>query len=225
MTIRNSSTPLSPIGCRFVEFLKQTCSLRYALVKIRCSTDKQNESRQLDALNELDIEIDEIIVEKISGKDFNNRTKYQQLKQKLRSGDLVIIHSIDRLSRNYEQIAREWQELINLGVDIKVLDMPVLNTRDNENGLTGKLISDIILKLLSYVAQKEREDIKTRQAEGIKSAKTRGVKFGRPKAKIPSNFNQLYALWKKKELKLDEVLKLLNISRTTFFTYAKTVKI
>lgn len=190
---------------------------------VRCSTDKQNEARQLDALKELNIQIDEIVIEKISGKDFSNRIKYQQLKAKLRSGDLLIIHSIDRLSRNYAQIAKEWDELINLGVDIQVLDMPILNTRNNENGLTGRLISDIILKLLSYVAQREREDIKTRQMEGIKSAKIRGVKFGRPKAKIPNNFNQLYSLWKNKELKLKDVLILLNISERTFFNYAKMV--
>ena len=136
---------------------------------IRVSTREQKEDRQLDSLKGLNI--DEIIIEKASGKNFIEREKYQQMKSKLRTGDLVIVHSIDRFGRNYKQICNEWESLINMGVDIQVLDMPVLNTRDNQNGLTGRLITDIILKLLGYVAERERMNIKIRQKEGIASAK------------------------------------------------------
>ena len=136
---------------------------------IRVSTREQKEDRQIDSLRGL--KVDEIIIEKASGKNFVGREKYQQMKAKLRAGDLVIVHSIDRFGRNYKQICNEWEALINMGVDIQVLDMPVLNTRDNQNGLTGRLITDIILKLLGYVAERERLNIKTRQSEGIASAK------------------------------------------------------
>ena len=153
---------------------------------IRCSHVSQNEQRQIDALK--GIEVDEIVIEKASGKNFIGRAKYQELKSKLRPQDLLIIKSIDRFGRNYSEICKEWESIINMGVDIQVLDMPILNTRDNVNGLTGKLITDIVLKLLGYVAQRERENIKTRQAEGIASAKAKGTKFGRPSGEIPKDF-------------------------------------
>lgn len=139
---------------------------------IRVSAREQKEDRQIDSLNGL--KVDEIIVEKASGKNFVGREKYQQMKAQLRNGDLLIVKSIDRLGRNYKQICSEWESLVNMGVDIQVLDMPILNTRNNQNGLTGSLITDIVLKLLSYVAERERDNIKTRQAEGIASAKSRG---------------------------------------------------
>lgn len=126
---------------------------------IRVSTREQNENRQLDYLAGL--KIDEIIVEKASGKNFVGREKYQQMKSQLRKGDLLIVKSIDRFGRNYSQICKEWEAIINLGVDIQVLDMPILNTRNNQNGLTERLITDIVLKLLGYVAERERENIKT----------------------------------------------------------------
>ena len=157
---------------------------------IRVSTREQNENRQLDSLAGL--KIDEIIIEKASGKNFVGREKYQQMKSQLRKGDLLIVKSIDRFGRNYSQICKEWESIINLGVDIQVLDMPILNTRDNQNGLTGRLITDIVLKLLGYVAERERYNIKTRQAEGIASAKSRGVKFGRPLGEIPKDFIRCY---------------------------------
>lgn len=113
---------------------------------IRVSTREQNENRQLDSIQGLNI--DEIIIEKASGKNFVGREKYQDMKSKLRAGDLVVVKSIDRFGRNYSQICKEWESLVNMGVDIQVLDMPVLNTRDNQNGLTGRLITDIVLKLL-----------------------------------------------------------------------------
>ena len=189
---------------------------------VRVSTREQNENRQLDALK--DLKIDEIIVEKASGKNFVGREKYQQMKSQLRNGDLLIIHSIDRFGRNYSEICKEWETLIGKGVDIQVLDMPILNTRDNQNGLTGRLISDIVLKLLGYVAEKERTNIKTRQREGIDSALANGVKFGRPKSEIPKDFIRAYELYKQGLIKVKDVMSMCNIAKSTFYKYEKSIK-
>ena len=189
---------------------------------IRVSTREQNENRQLDALKGL--KIDEIIVEKASGKNFVGREKYQQMKAQLRAGDLLIIHSIDRFGRNYSEICKEWETLIDKGVDIQVLDMPILNTRDNQNGLTGRLITDIVLKLLGYVAEKERSNIKTRQREGIDSALKNGIKFGRPKGEIPKDFIRAYELYKQGLIKVKDVMSMCNIAKSTFYKYEKSIK-
>ena len=189
---------------------------------IRVSTREQNENRQLDSLQGLNI--DEIIVEKASGKNFVGREKYQEMKSKLRAGDLVIVKSIDRFGRNYSQICTEWESITNMGVDIQVLDMPILNTRNNQNGLTGRLITDIVLKLLGYVAERERDNIKTRQAEGIASAKSRGVKFGRPTSELPKDFIRCYELYKQGLIKVKDVMSMCNIKRSTFFKYAQSIK-
>lgn len=189
---------------------------------IRVSSKDQSENRQLDSLTGLNI--DEVIVEKASGKNFVGREKYQQMKSQLRAGDLLIVKSIDRFGRNYTEICKEWEYIINLGVDIQVLDMPILNTRDNQNGLTGKLITDIILKLLGYVAERERDNIKTRQAEGIASAHARGVKFGRPTSEIPKDFIRAYDLYKQGLIKVKDVMSMCNIGRSTFFKYAQFIK-
>lgn len=189
---------------------------------IRVSTREQKEDRQLDSLKGLDV--DEIVIEKASGKNFVGREKYQQMKFQLRAGDLVIVKSIDRFGRNYAQICKEWESLINMGVDIQVLDMPILNTRDNQKGLTGRLITDIILKLLGYVAERERENIKTRQAEGIASAKARGVKLGRPMAEIPKEYLRAYELYKQGLIKVKDVMSMCNIAKSTFYKYEKSMK-
>ena len=189
---------------------------------IRVSTREQNENRQLDSLQGLNI--DEIIIEKASGKNFVGRAKYQQMKSQLRAGDLVIVKSIDRFGRNYSEICKEWENIINMGVDIQVLDMPILNTRDNQNGLTGRLITDIVLKLLGYVAERERENIKTRQREGIESALARGVKFGRPTSEIPKDFIRCYELYKQGLIKVKDVMSMCKIGRSTFFKYAQSIK-
>lgn len=189
---------------------------------IRVSTREQNENRQLDSLSGL--KIDEIIIEKASGKNFTGREKYQQMKSQLRTGDLVIVKSIDRFGRNYAQICKEWESIINMGVDIQVLDMPILNTRDNQNGLTGRLITDIVLKLLGYVAERERDNIKTRQAEGIASAKSRGVKFGRPVSELPKDFIRCYELYKQGLIKVKDVMSMCNIAKSTFYKYAQSIK-
>ena len=185
---------------------------------IRVSTREQKEDRQIDSIREL--KVDEIIIEKASGKNFVGREKYQQMKAQLRAGDLVIVHSIDRFGRNYKQICNEWEAIVNMGV----LDMPVLNTRDNQNGLTGSLITDIVLKLLSYVAERERMNIKTRQSEGIASAKQRGVKFGRPKAEIPKDFLRAYELYTNGLIKVKDVMNMCNIAKSTFYKYAESIK-
>lgn len=190
---------------------------------IRVSTREQNENRQLDSLTGL--KIDEIIVEKASGKNFVGREKYQQMKSQLRKGDLLIVKSIDRFGRNYSQICKEWESIINFGVDIQVLDMPILNTRDNQNGLTGRLITDIVLKLLGYVAERERDNIKTRQTEGIASAKSRGVKFGRPLGEIPKDFIRCYELYKQGFIKVKDVMSMCNIAKSTFYKYEKSIKV
>lgn len=189
---------------------------------IRVSTREQNENRQLDSL--VGLKIDEIIIEKASGKNFVSRAKYQEMKSKLRAGDLVIVKSIDRFGRNYSQICKEWESIINMGVDIQVLDMPILNTRDNQNGLTGRLITDIVLKLLGYVAERERDNIKTRQREGIDSALARGVKFGRPTGEIPNDFIRAYELYKQGLIKVKDVMNMCNIAKSTFFKYAQSIK-
>ena len=189
---------------------------------IRVSTREQNENRQLDSLQ--DLKIDEIIVEKASGKNFVGREKYQEMKSKLRAGDLVVVKSIDRFGRNYSQICKEWESITDMGVDIQVLDMPILNTRNNQNGLTGRLITDIVLKLLGYVAERERENIKTRQAEGIASAKSRGVKFGRPLLDVPKDFIRAYELYQNGLIKVKDVMSMCNIAKSTFYKYAKSIK-
>lgn len=189
---------------------------------IRVSTREQKEDRQLDSLQGLNV--DEVIIEKASGKNFVGREKYQQMKAQLRDGDLVIVKSIDRLGRNYKQICNEWESLVNMGVDIQVLDMPILNTRNNQNGLTGSLITDIVLKLLSYVAERERDNIKTRQAEGIASAKSRGVKFGRPKTELPKDFLRAYELYQNGLIKVKDVMSMCNIAKSTFYKYAESIK-
>ena len=189
---------------------------------IRVSTREQNENRQLDSLEGLNV--DEVIIEKASGKNFTGRAKYQEMKSKLRAGDLVIVKSIDRFGRNYTEICKEWESIINWGVDIQVLDMPILNTRDNQNGLTGRLITDIVLKLLGYVAEKERLNINTRQREGIDSALARGVKFGRPTGEISKDFIRCYELYKQGLIKVKDVMSMCNIKRSTFFKYAQSIK-
>ncbi len=189
---------------------------------IRVSDRSQKEDRQLESISKL--KVDEVIIEKASGKNFVGHEKYQQMKSMLRSGDLLIVHSIDRFGRNYAQICKEWESIIELGVDIQVLDMPLLNTRNNENGLTGQLICDIVLKLLGYVAQKERENIRTRQTEGIACAKAKGIKFGRPKKQIPKDFIRAYELYKKGLLKPKDVMSMCKIAKSTFYKYEKSIK-
>ena len=184
---------------------------------VRVSTKEQNIDRQLVEMFAQGLDYKTIFIDKQSGKDFE-RDEYQKLKQILKSGDLIIIKSIDRLGRNYDMIIDEWRTLVNeMNVDIQVLDMPLLNTRTEGKNLVGKFISDIVLQILSFVAENERENIKKRQAEGIRIAKEKGKHLGRPKLKLPKNFTIIANQYKKKEITLAEALSSLKMNRSTFY--------
>lgn len=191
---------------------------------IRVSTQEQTENRQLDALFGAGVTKENIYVDKQSGKDFN-RPQYLRLKRLLCYGDLLYILSIDRLGRNYIEIQEQWQILTKeIGIDICVIDMPLLDTRQNKD-LIGTFIADIVLQLLSFVAQNEHENIKNRQKQGIEAAKARGVKFGRPKLVVPDDFTILYKKWKNGEIELETVLSQCNISKSTFYRWIKNMNI
>ena len=162
----------------------------------RVSTKEQNELRQLIALREFGLTDRAIFVDKQSGKDFDRRS-YQRLLRKLKDGDTLVIKSIDRLGRNYEEILEQWRFLTKeKGIDIVVLDMPLLDTRKKGRDLTGTFIADMVLQILSYVAQTEREAIRKRHAEGIAAARVKGVRFGRPPKPLPDNYLSTYLQWK-----------------------------
>lgn len=166
---------------------------------VRVSTREQNEDRQVIALREYGVAEGNIFIDKQSGKDFA-RPKYRKLCKKLRRDDLLYVKSIDRLGRNYEEIQQQWRELTKVkGVDICVLDMPLLDTRRGKD-LMGTFLSDIVLQVLSFVAENERDAIRQRQAEGIAAAKARGVRFGRPLRPLPENFPECVAKWQRGEL-------------------------
>lgn len=161
---------------------------------IRVSTKEQNEDRQLAAMKEAGVKRGNIFMDKQSGKDFD-RPQYKRLLRKLKPGDLLYIKSIDRLGRNYEEVMEHWRIITkDKGVDIVVIDMPILDTRRDKN-LLGTFISDLVLTLLSYVAENERGTIRMRQAEGIAAAKAKGVRFGRPPKPLPDNFHEVYQRW------------------------------
>lgn len=185
----------------------------------RVSSTDQNLDRQIETLKKNNCE--KIFSDKMSGKDFF-RDDYIKLKAEIKKGDLLFIKSIDRLGRNYDMIIDEWRDIIhNIGADIVVIDMPLLDTRDKDKGLTGKFISDIVLQILSYVAETERNNIKQRQAEGIRIAKEKGVHMGRPKYQLPENFEQVAKDWFNKKISILEALKLTNMPKSTFMKYVK----
>lgn len=182
----------------------------------RVSSKDQNEERQIQALLENGVDERFIFIDKQSGKDFN-REKYQVLKNALRENDLLIIKSIDRLGRNYNMIIEEWRDITkNIKADIKVIDLPILDTSKNKE-LLGTVINDLVLGLLSYVAEQERTFIKGRQKEGIEIAINKGVKFGRPKIEKPHNFDDVVFKWKNKEIKSKEAMELLGLKPNTFY--------
>ena len=187
---------------------------------IRVSTKEQNEDRQLIALKEIGVLDRNIFLDKQSGKDFK-RDSYQRLVKKLKKDDLLYIKSIDRLGRNYEEILEQWRILTKeKGVDICVIDMPILDTRRGKD-LMGTFLSDIVLQVLSFVAENERTTIRQRQAEGIAAAKARGVKFGRPPMPLPENFSEICLLWKAKKITIDEASALCKMKRSTFYGKAR----
>lgn len=183
---------------------------------VRVSSIDQNEERQLFELSKRNVVSRNIYIDKQSRKSFE-RPKYKQLVKKLKKGDLLYILSIDRLGRNYLEIQEQWRILTKeKGIDICVIDMPLLDTRNGKD-LMGTFIADLVLQILSFVAQNERENIRKRQAQGIAVAKAKGIKFGRPEILLPDNFEELIRQWEKKKLPLSEVLKICNMSEATFY--------
>ena len=188
---------------------------------VRVSTKDQNEDRQLEAMKQLEILEKNIYVEKISGKDFN-RPIYQRLVRKLKPDDLLYIKSIDRLGRNYEEILEQWRVLTKeKKIDIVVLDMPLLDTRRGKD-LMGTFLSDIVLQVLSFVAENERSNIKKRQAEGIAVAKAKGVRFGRPPKPLPEEFYKVYEEWKEGKITGVVAANVCNMPVSTFLYKAKS---
>ncbi len=185
----------------------------------RVSTKEQNEQRQIIGLKKFGLEEKNIFVDKQSGKDFD-RTQYRRLIRRLRDGDLLVVKSIDRLGRNYSEILEQWRIITKeRRAAIVVLDMPLLDTRKT-NDLTDTLIADIVLQLLSYIAETEREFIRQRQAEGIAAAKLRGVKFGRPEKEKPSEFPAVFLAWQRGKLSARAAAKHLGVTHRTFKKWA-----
>ena len=189
----------------------------------RVSSKEQNEDRQIVELQPLVTTESHLLVEKQSGKNFD-RPIYKSLKNIMRDGDVLVIKSLDRLGRNYDQMKEEWKDLSDRGIKIKVLDTPMLDTSKYDDELMGKFVSDIVLNVLSFVAENERKSIKQRQAEGITVAKSKGVKFGRPKKSKPENFNEIYIKWKNGEIKAVEAMDLLGIKKTRFYKFVKEME-
>jgi DNA invertase Pin-like site-specific DNA recombinase len=190
---------------------------------IRVSSTDQNEDRQLVAIRSKGVSEKNIYTDKQSGKDFN-RPKYQKMLRRLKPGDLLYVLSIDRLGRNYEEIQEQWRILTKeKSVDICVLDMPLLDTRNGKD-LMGTFIADLVLQILSFVAQNERENIRKRQAEGIAAAKARGVKFGRPARPLPENFYEIYRTWQNKKITLQQAAKTCDMPVGTFYSKAMRLK-
>ena len=183
---------------------------------VRVSSIDQIEDRQLIVMDENNVPKNNIYIDKQSGKDFD-RPQYKKLVRKLKPGDMLYILSIDRLGRNYEDVQKQWRRLTkDIGIDICVIDMPLLDTRSGKD-LMGTFIADLVLQILSFVAQNERENIKKRQAQGIAAAKARGVKFGRPEKDVPEDFERIIKDWEQKKLPFSEALKLCNMSEATFY--------
>ncbi len=202
-------------------FVGERRNMKYGYVRV--STKEQNTDRQYIALQRAGVSVENIYEDKQSGKDFD-RMKYQQLIATVKPGDIIYIKSIDRLGRNYRDILDQWKMITrDRGVDLCIIDMPILDTRKGKN-LIGTVISDVVLTLLSYVSENERENIRQRQAEGIAAAKVRGVKFGRPTIKPPEDFQEVVADWKLGKLTTKEVVEHCGMSESTFFRRLRELK-
>ncbi len=187
---------------------------------VRVSSKDQNEERQVITMRDMQIPEENIFIDKQSGKDFN-RPQYKRLLRKVKENDLIYIKSIDRLGRNYGEILEQWKIITkDKGVDLYVIDMPILDTRREKN-LLGTFISDLVLTLLSYVAENERTTIRQRQAEGIAAAKARGIHFGRTPKPLPENFYEVYQKWKMKKITITEAAKQCEMPQTTFYEKAR----
>ena len=191
---------------------------------VRVSTREQNEDRQMIAMEEFGVKPENIYLEKLSGKDFE-RPVYRRMVRKLRPGDVIVVKSIDRLGRSYTEIQEEWRAITReKRADIVVLDMPLLDTRQKARDLTGTFVADLVLQILCYVAQVERENIKQRQAEGIASAKARGVQFGRQKMPIPESFYDLWGRSQWREITARAAARELGVVHSTFLKWGQSVK-
>lgn len=190
---------------------------------VRVSTNGQNIDRQMTAMYNEKIPKNQIYIDKKSGKDFD-RKAYKKMLNKLKKGDTVFVKSIDRLGRNYDEVIEQWKILTtDKDVDIVVIDFPLLDTRNQVNGLTGKLISGLVLQVLSYVAEVERENTKQRQAEGILEAKKKGIQFGRPKRAKPDGYEEVLKLWEQGEISQKEAGRRLEVSHHTFVKWATMI--
>lgn len=191
---------------------------------VRVSSMDQNEDRQLLVMNERKIPTDNIYVDKQSGKNFD-RPQYKRMVQRLQEGDLLYILSIDRMGRNYEDIQKQWRILTKeIGVDICVIDMPLLDTRNGKD-LMGTFMADLVLQILSFVAQNERENIRKRQAEGIFVAKQKGIKFGRPEIPMPENFKDYVLKWEEKQISTSDILRETGLTKSTFYRKVRNCEI
>ncbi len=191
---------------------------------IRVSSTDQNEDRQTAAMQEAGVDASNVYMDKQSGKDFM-RPQYIKLAGKLKKGDLLYILSIDRLGRNYEEIQNQWRILTKeIGIDICVIDMPLLDTRNGKD-LMGTFIADLVLQILSFVAESERSNIRKRQAQGIAAAKAKGVKFGRPEVEVPKEFPKIVKEWERKRISIDEALKKTGMSESTFYRRLRECRI
>lgn len=188
---------------------------------MRVSTRDQCEDRQRIALLEFPVHEKNIYMDKLSGKDFN-RPQYRNLMRRMRPGDTLVIKSIDRLGRNYEEILEQWRVITKeKHVDIVVLDMPLLDTRQRGKNLIGTFVADLVLQILSYVAQTERENIRQRQREGIAAAKLRGVQFGRPRKEVPEDFWNLKSSWERGEINSRDAARQIGIAQDTFLRWTR----
>ncbi len=191
---------------------------------VRVSSKEQHTDRQLAAMQDYHIPEKQIYIDRQSGKDFN-WPAYLKMMRKLRRGDIIVVKSIDRLGRNYTEILEQWRILTKeKGVDIRVIDMPLLNTEGEENGITRMFIADLVLQILAYVAQTEREFIRQRQREGIDQAHARGVKFGRPHITVPENFPKVYELWCEELISGREAGRMLKVDLKTFKKWTEAEK-
>jgi len=197
------------------------CVRQYGYARV--STRDQKIDRQIAALTGNGLRTEDIFVEKQSGKDFC-RKEYRRLIRRLHAGDTLFVVSIDRLGRNYQEILEQWRTITKkIGANVVVLDMPLLDTRKKDRDLTGTFIADLVLQILSYVAQIERENTHTRQAAGIAAAQAKGVHFGRRSKPVPENFAAVVGLWRSKQITLENALRTLQVGRTYFYQHAKEI--
>lgn len=191
---------------------------------VRVSSTDQNEDRQMIALHQVGVEDQHIFLDKQSGKDFD-RPQYKKMVKKMRHGDLLYVLSIDRLGRNYDEIQHQWRILTKeIGIDVCVIDMPLLDTRKSKD-LLGTFVADLVLQVLSFAAHNERDNIRKRQAEGIAAAKARGVHMGRPVIDAPPDFEQIVKSWEKKEITMEEAIKKCGMSETTFYRRKREMRL